>query len=249
MSIFNRTRRYKTPSGDVYTLFNDMAAQHNLLIAGQVGSGKSCVMNSIVYNLLFNSPGGVKFVFIDPKWTEFRDYENLPHTLRYACSDSEIVESLRYVVGIMDQRKADMQKRRIRNWDGSVVFVLIDELAQIMLTMKKTAKPLLQQILQTGRALGIRLIAGTQCPLATVIPTELRVNFTGIVGLRTATAQHSRNILGVNGCELLPDPKFVGYCQGYFQHGGSTELWNIPRYTDDQHDAMIRWWTSRQCVA
>lgn len=249
MSIFNHTKRYLTPGGQVYRLFNEMAAQHNLLVAGEVGSGKSCVMNSIVYNLLHNGPGENKFVFIDPKWTEFRDYENLPHTLKYACEDSEITAVLQYVIGIMNSRKADMQRRRLRTYDGTAIYVFIDELAQIMLTMKKTTRPALQQILQTGRALGIRVIAGTQCPLASVIPTELRVNFTGIVGLRTATAQHSRNIIGVPGCELLPDPQYAGKAQGFFQHGGNTQLWNIPRYTDEQHAAILRWWTSRQCVA
>ena len=249
MSIFNHTKRYMTPGGQVYRLFNEMAAQHNLLVAGEVGSGKSCVMNSIVYNLLHNGPGENKFVFIDPKWTEFRDYENLPHTLKYACENSEITAALQYVIGIMNSRKADMQRRHLRTYDGTTIYVFIDELAQIMLTMKKTARPALQQILQTGRALGIRVIAGTQCPLATVIPTELRVNFTGVVGLRTATAQHSRNIIGVTGCELLPDPKYAGKAQGFFQYGGNTQLWNIPRYTDDQHKTILDWWTSKKCLA
>lgn len=249
MSIFSTKKTWRTPSGQVYRLFDEMAAQHNLLIAGEVGSGKSCIMNSIVYNLLHRGPGTYKFVFIDPKWTEFRDYEALPHTLKYACENTEIITALQYVVAIMDQRKADMQRRHIRTYDGTSIYVFIDELAQIMLTMKKTAKPLLQQILQTGRALSIHVVAGTQCPLASVIPTELRVNFTGVVGLRTATAQHSRNIIGVPGCELLPDPQYAGKAQGYFQYGGHTKLWNIPRYTAEQHAAILRWWTSRQCVA
>ena len=251
MSIFNRRPQwYRIPAHKaLFTLYDEMAQQHNLLIAGEVGSGKSCVMNSIIFNLLHTGPGKSQFILLDPKWTEFRDYEHAPHTLRYACSNEEITEALRYVLAIMDSRKADMQKRHLRTWDGATVYIFIDELAQIMLTMKKTARPALQQILQTGRALGIRCIAGTQCPLASVIPTEIRVNFTGIVGLRTATAQHSRNIIGVNGCELLPDPKMAGRALGYFQHGGQTKLWNLPRYSDADYQQLITWWTSKQCVA
>lgn len=248
--LFKPSHKYwVTPGGQYWEIYKDMAEEHNLLIAGEVGSGKSCLMHGIVHTLLHNSPSKVEFIFLDPKWSEFGCYERLPHTIKYACSNDEIMEALRQAQGIIVRRKAELRASGKRQHDGPAIYIMVDEMAHVMLTMKKTARPLFQEIMQIGRALNVHVIAGTQCPLATVIPTEIRVNFTGIVGLRTATKQHSRNIIECDGCERLPVPKQSGIAYGYYKSGATCQLWKLPYVTDQEIDKICAWWTSGDCVA
>ena len=247
MSIFNRRKYWITPSGSTYDLYRDMATQHNLLVAGEVGSGKSSVINGIIHTLLYRSPSQVKLILIDPKRTELFRYRKLPHVLRYASEQEETLDALRYAIGIMDKRLSDMQRRGLRLYDGSDIYIIIDELADLLLTMKKQAKPLLQRLLQLSRASKIHVISGSQCVNATVINTELRVNMTAIVGLRTTTKAHSRILVERNGCELFPDPQLEHKALGYYKHGCECDLWNLPYVTDSEIDRICRWWTSKQC--
>lgn len=242
-------KRYRTPSGQLYTLFDDMAQQHNLLVAGEVGSGKSCVMNGIIYNLLHQGPGSVQFILLDPKMTELFQYRKLPHVLRYACEHADMIDALQYAITLMNGRLADMQRRGLRIYDGSDIYIVIDELADLLLTLKKQAKPLLQRLLQLSRASKIHVLAGSQCVNVSVISTELRVNMTAIVGLRTATKAHSRLLVERNGCELFPDPQLEGKAYGYYKRGCKCDLYSLPMYSKEQFDFLLNWWTSRRCVA
>lgn len=251
--FFNRRndqpKAWKTPGGKVYTLFEDMAMQHNLLVAGEVGSGKSSVINGIIYTLLHQSPAKVRFILIDPKRTELFQYRNLPHVLRYANEQAETLDALRYAIGIMDNRLSDMQKRGLRLHDGADIYIIIDELADMLLTMKKQAKPLLQRLLQLSRASRIHILCGSQCVNATVINTELRVNMTAIVGLRTATKAHSRLLVERPGCELFPDPQLEKKAYGYYKRGCKCELYNLPYTTEEQLTNICQWWQSKDCRA
>lgn len=242
MGLFKRT--YRTPSGKLYTLFDDMAKQPHLLVAGATGSGKSVVVNGIIYNLVHNGPVSCKLILIDPKRVELAQYKDFPHCIRYASEPDTMIEALRYAMEVIETRYTDMSKRHIKKYDGGHVYVIIDELADLMTTQKKHVQPLLQRICQVGRAANVHVIACTQCPLATVIPTAISVNFDARVGLRTRNAQDSRNILGKTGCELLPR-----YGQGFYMTPEGTQLWNIPMYNDSQYDAIINWWTTRKCIA
>lgn len=250
ISLFQRKpRRYRTPGGKVYELYNEMAGETHLLVAGETGCGKSTAINGILFNMLHDSPGKVQFVMIDPKRTELIDYKDLPHVLNYAFKGEDIINALQQTVNIMELRLDEMQKRRLKLYDGPRLVVVIDELADLMVTMKKHAAPLLQRILQLGRAANIMVIAGTQVVNAKVISTEIRVNFTAIIGMRTATAAQSRLMVGKAGCEMFPDPKTEHRALGYYRHGCACELYEIPRYTDDQYNQILNWWTSRQCIA
>lgn len=250
ISLFKpRQKAWLTPGGEYYTLYKDMAMQHNLLVAGEVGSGKSSVINGIIHTLLHDSPSKVRFILIDPKRTELYRYKDLPHVLAYASENADTIAALKYAIAIMDDRLSDMQKRGLRIYDGSDVYIIIDELADILLTMKKQCKPLLQRLLQLSRASKIHVISGSQCVNATVINTELRVNMTAIVGLRTATKAHSRLLVERNGCELFPDPQLEHKALGYYKHGCKCDLYNLPYISDSDIAALISWWTSKQCIA
>ena len=234
---------YITPGGRYSTLYLDMSKQPHLLIAGATGSGKSVVVNGIIHALLVNNtPATCRLVLIDPKRVELVQYKDLPHVLTYAAADGEPVRALRQAVQLMETRFAAMQERRLKKYDGSDVYVIVDELADLMLTDKKTAQPLLQRIAQLGRAAKIHLIACTQCPLAKVIPTEIKCNLDSRVGLRTRSAQDSRNILGVAGCELLPR-----YGQGYYMTPEGLDRWNLPMIPEAWLDAIVTYWTGPSC--
>lgn len=110
-----------------------------------------------------------------------------------------------------------------------------------MTTNKKQVQPLIQRLAQVGRAAGVHIILATQCPLAKVIPTEIKVNFDARIALRTRSAQDSRNILGETGCELLPR-----YGQGYYMTPEGVTLYNIPMIPEEELSARVHWWMGQQ---
>lgn len=245
MSIFSRKpRMYRTPAGQVYSLYTDMASQPHLLVAGATGSGKSVVINGIIFNMLHNGPAENSLILVDPKRVELSQYKRCPHCIRYASEPADMVQALQLALTITENRYREMQRAGSRRYNGGSVYVIIDELADLMTTNKKQVQPLLQRLAQIGRAANVHIIAATQCPLATVIPTAISVNFDARVGLRTRNAQDSRNILGSAGCERLPR-----YGQGYYLTAEGIDLWNIPMYSDRQISDVVAWWTSRRCVA
>ena len=99
INLFQRKPRgYITPGGKVYTLFDDMAKQPHLLIAGATGSGKSVVVNGIIYNLLHDGPSKASLILIDPKRVELAQYKSCPHVLRYASEPDTMPDALRYAL-------------------------------------------------------------------------------------------------------------------------------------------------------
>lgn len=230
-------REWTTPEGKYYTLYADMLKQPHLLIAGATGSGKSVVINGILYTALYNSPAAVKLILIDPKRVELIDYAQLPHTLKYASEPGDMVQALELAMTITERRYKAMQARHIKKYDGGAIYVIIDELADLMTTNRRQVQPLLQRLAQIGRAANVHVISATQCPLSAVIPTPIKVNFDSRVGLRTRSRQDSRNILGVGGCELLPR-----YGQGYYMTPEGLTLYNIPMHTPEDLQILLTYW-------
>lgn len=230
-------REWTTPQGQYYSLYADMLKQPHLLIAGATGSGKSVIINGILYTALYNSPAAVELILIDPKRVELIDYAQLPHTLKYASEPGDMVQALELAMTITERRYKAMQARHMKKYDGGAVYVIIDELADLMTTNRRQVQPLLQRLAQIGRAANVHIIAATQCPLSAVIPTPIKVNFDSRVGLRTRSKQDSRNILGVGGCELLPR-----YGQGYYMTPDGLTLYNIPMQTPEDLQALLTYW-------
>jgi len=243
-------RSYRTPSGTVYTPFLRLADRPHLLIAGATGSGKSVALNGIIHSLIMKeSPFHVQFVLIDPKKVELIQYSKLPHVAKYASTHPDIVHALQWVVDETDRRFSVMQKDGLKEYNGPHLYVVIDELADLMVSIKKETLPLLQRIAQIGRAARVHCICCTQNVLAVTIPTVLKCNFSTVLGLRTANKQQSRFLIAEGGCEMLPDPKREGKGYGYLRDGADLEKIMIYKYPDDQIDYVIDWWTSTKCVA
>lgn len=230
-------RVWKTPELDYYNLYADMLQQPHLLIAGATGSGKSVVINGMMTTALKDSPAAVQFIFIDPKRVELVEYKPLPHTLKYASEPGEMVQALQEAIAMTDNRYRDMARQHVKNYSGGAVYVVIDELADLMTTNKKQVQPLIQRLAQIGRAANVHIIAATQCPLSAVIPTPIKVNFDSRVGLRTRSKQDSRNILGLPGCETLPR-----YGQGYYMTPAGLQLYNIPMYSPAEVQRLVNYW-------
>ena len=238
---------YQKPSGQAYRLYNDLLRQTHLLVAGATGSGKSTVVNGMITNALYHTPDEIGFMLIDPKRVELREYIDLPHTLSYTNKLDEVPRALRAVRQIVEARLADMERRRLKMYQGSDIYVIIDELMPIMTNkeIKAEALPLLQEILAIARCARVHIVACTQTTVVQVLTTPLKCNFDSRIALRTATAQDSRNIIGVKGCELFPDPATEGEAHAFYRHGPVTDLYSIPRYTDAERQRLVDWWTAQ----
>lgn len=241
---------YRTPSGQVYSPFLRLAERPHLLIAGATGSGKSVALNGIIHSILMTqSPFRSQFVLIDPKKVELVQFRDLPHTARYASDHPDIVRALQWAVEETDRRFSSMQVAGVKEYEGPHLYVVIDELADLMVSIKKETLPLLQRLAQIGRAARVHVIACTQNVLAVTIPTVLKCNFSTVLGLRTCNAQQSRFLISATGCEMLPDPKREGKGYGFVRDGADLEKILIYKYQDADVDAVIRWWQSSACIA
>ena len=241
---------YRTPHGQVYKPFLCLAECPHLMIAGATGSGKSVALNGIIHSLLMTeSPFHVRFVLIDPKKVELIQYSRLPHTARYASEHSDIVRALQWAMDETDRRFESMQRNMEKEYNGPHLYVIIDELADLMVSVRKETLPILQRLAQIGRAARVHVIACSQNILAQTIPTVLKCNFSTILGLRTCNAQQSRFLISATGCETLPNPKREGKGYGYLRDGADLEKLLIYKYADDDIQFAIDWWTSTKCIA
>lgn len=240
------TNTWTIPAGSAYKLYMDMLSQYHVLIAGAAGSGKSVVENALIYTALFDAPcdvpGGKQFIFIDNgKGTEMIDYQNLPHTLRYAYTLDESISALEYGLAIAKSRFKDMRQRHIKTYDGGDVYIFIDEFASLILNGRRRVSAVVQDIAQLGRAAKVHLILCTQSPLAKVLPTEIKVNFDARLALKVHSAQDSRNILGFKGCETLPR-----YGKGYYMTPDGTKRYIVHKIDDEDIAERVQWWENQK---
>jgi len=233
--------RMESPSGKTYNIYTDALNQPHVLIAGKTGSGKSVVINGMIATALYRHPfdqsGGAQFILIDPKRVELCQYKKMPHTLRYASEPSEMIAALQLAQEITDRRFRKMQSQGKRKYDGGDLYVIIDEFADLMTTQKKVAVPIVQRLAQTGRAARVHLVIATQTPISEVLPTKIKCNFDSRFGLRTRSAQDSRNIIDKKGLETLPE-----YGMGYYMTPQEEGYHKIPYVKEDELDRLVGWW-------
>lgn len=236
-----RTITYRTPSGAIYPLFEDMLKQNHLLVAGATGSGKSVLVNGLIATALYKSPARVQFILMDPKRVELVQFKNLPHTIGYYSEPENMVGGLQQGLHIIENRYREMQRQGVKKYQGGDVYIIIDEFADLMTTNRKTVTPIIQRIAQIGRASRVHLILCTQTPISKILPTEIRCNFDSRVGLRTRNKQDSRNILDHTGLELLPR-----FGKGIYYKPEGEQLYNIPYIDDNELDRLCKWWENQK---
>jgi S-DNA-T family DNA segregation ATPase FtsK/SpoIIIE len=237
--------RYTTPGGTVNSLYQSILNQPHTLIAGSTGSGKSVIINGLIYTALYNLPGdqggGVWLILCDPKLLELQDYAALPHTIAHAETLSSILDALDYAYRIMMERFEDAKRKHLKETDRGHVYVIIDEYADLMLNCSKRQTEVIQHIAELGRAAHVHLILATQAPNRQVITANIAVNMTCKVALRCDSQIESRQIIGVKGAEDLPQ---YGDCLLKAPSQGITHYTGVRMYSQEELAARVQWWTA-----
>jgi DNA segregation ATPase FtsK/SpoIIIE, S-DNA-T family len=183
-------------------VYIDVAKMPHMLIAGATGSGKSVALDAILCSLLYcAAPSQVQLVLIDPKRVELGAYAGLPHLAKPIITDTaEAIKTLQQAEAAMDNRYKAMSRGKE---PGPRLVIVIDELADLMLTSRKAVEHSIVRIAQLGRAAGIHLILATQKPLVSVVTGLIQANTPCKLALQTASTSDSVRILGHKGAESL----------------------------------------------
>lgn len=212
-------------------VFINLEDAPHMLIAGQTGSGKSTCMHSIISSLLFSRyPNMLNLILIDPKQVEFTCYENLQYYLNdktVITKNHEVPNILYNVCSEMDWRYSKFKEKGVNNIIGynqcfkqpstetfDRIVVIVDEMADLILSNPKEITHLLVRIAQMGRAAGIHLILSTQRPSREVLPGLLKANIPVKICFKVTTAVNSRVVLDSNGAENL-----IGKGDGFIDNG------------------------------
>ena len=187
----------------------------HLLIAGQTGSGKSVMINTLLTSLLYkNSPADMKLILVDPKQVELTPYNDIPHLLTPVITEPEkCISALKWAVSEMERRLrtfAEHHKRNIveyNNINGEdsmpYIVIVVDELADLMMMAARDVEALIVRIAQKARAAGIHLVLATQRPSVDVITGLIKANVPARIAFTVASQVDSRTIIDGIGAEKL----------------------------------------------
>jgi S-DNA-T family DNA segregation ATPase FtsK/SpoIIIE len=214
-------------------LVSDLTEMPHLLIAGTTGSGKSVCINSIITGILLTKrPDEVKLILIDPKMVEMTLFNTVPHLMCPIVTETQrAVQILEWATVKMDERYSLLAEAKVKNiseynklgaeeivkrFDPSskeeeakipkklpYIVIVIDELADLMMTAAKEIEAYIVRLAQKSRAVGIHIILATQRPQATVVTGLIKSNMPTRIGFRVAARMDSRIILDQNGAETL----------------------------------------------
>ena len=215
------------------SIIEDIAKMPHMLVSGTTGSGKSVFINNVVVSLLYTrSPKNLRFIMIDPKMIELSPYNGIPHLLRPVVTDlTEAKDQLVWAQDEMDRRYqvfSDLGTRDLQSFNETVknsdqkkierkigrkldwkweelpqIVIIVDELADLMITQGKEVEIPITRIAQKARAAGIHLILATQRPSAEVVTGLIKTNFPTRVAFKVSSSIDSRTILDSTGAEKL----------------------------------------------
>jgi len=228
----------------------DLQKMPHLLAAGSTGTGKSVSINTMILSLLYHSrPDQVKMIMIDPKRLELGLYQDIPHLLVPVVTEPKVANNaLRWAVMEMETRYKKLATRGVRtleayndqvkqldipglsmNEEGEephtplpYIVIVIDELADLMMTAAREVEESITRLAQMARAVGIHLILATQRPSVDVITGLIKANFPARISFRTTSKVDSRTILDSNGAEQL-----LGRGDMLFMPPGSSRLMRV----------------------
>ncbi len=257
----------------------DLARMPHLLVAGMTGAGKSVGVNGMITSILYKArPDEVKFIFVDPKMNDMKDYDDLPHLLVPVVVDpKKAANALKWAVDEMEGRYKLLSEwpgvRNIEQYNAAIrdpealaevreklgeklkadgpegsispmpyIVVVIDELADLMMTAPKDIEESVARLAQKARAIGIHLILATQRPSVDVITGTIKANLPCRIAYTTRTKIDARTILDATGAEallLMGDMLFLPPGTSYLQrvHGGyvsGDEIKDICRFLKKQ---------------
>lgn len=238
----------------------DLVKMPHLLIAGTTGSGKSVCVSAITACLLMNnSPESLRIAMLDPKMVELVRFNGVPHLLgKVETSIERMVGVLRWAISEMDQRYRLLEEAKARDLDAyntkmsrknqatlPRIVILIDELADLMLSSADQTEHSLVRLAQMARAVGIHLIVATQRPSVDVVTGLIKANFPARIAFTVASSIDSRVILDMNGAETLMgkgDMLFLAPDVGAPQRAQGVIV------TDHEIDQIIDFWRKSEEV-
>jgi S-DNA-T family DNA segregation ATPase FtsK/SpoIIIE len=245
----------------------DLTRMPHLLVAGATGSGKSVCLNAIIAGLLFqHGPDTLRLLMVDPKMLELSAYNGIPHLVMPVVTEAKRASrALRWVVGEMEKRYKLMATFAARNIAGynekvaaglaptapdagappdrlSYVVVVIDELADLMLTAPAEIEEPIARLAQMARAVGIHLVLATQRPSVDVITGVIKANFPSRIAFQVASKTDSRTVLDMNGAENL-----LGHGDMLFTPAGRPEPYRIhgAYVSEDETARVVDFWKSK----
>ncbi len=238
----------------------DLKKLPHLLIAGTTGSGKSVGVNAMILSLLYkNPPDQLKLVMIDPKMVEFSIYADIPHLLTPIITDpKKAIGALQSVAKEMERRYSLMSEYKVKTIDSyneqapnngveafPYLIVVIDELADLMMTGGKEAEFPIARIAQMGRASGLHLIVATQRPSVDVVTGLIKTNLPSRVSFRVGTKIDSKVILDADGAQSL-----LGRGDMLFTPPGSNGLVRLhaPFATEDEIKKIVDFIKAQKAV-
>ncbi|HTL46923.1 MAG TPA: DNA translocase FtsK 4TM domain-containing protein [Verrucomicrobiae bacterium] len=254
------------------TLIADLSVMPHILIAGTTGSGKTVCVNSIITGLLYNStPEQLKLVMIDPKMVELAVYNKIPHMLTPVVTNvKKAAHTLNWVVNEMENRYkllATCGVRNIQTFNARpmseealqaiqgkeesenvipaklpYIVVIIDELADLMLTAADKVEPAIARLAQLARAVGIHLILATQRPSVDVITGVIKANFPARISFKVASKVDSRTVLDANGAD-----KLLGRGDMLFMKPGDEKptRGQAPLVVDEEINGVVDFWSNQ----
>jgi len=202
----------KDISGNIEVI--DLSKTPHLLVAGTTGSGKSVFINTLLTSLLYKfPPEQLRLILIDPKMLELSVYNDIAHLLTPVVTEpKKAIITLKWVCKEMERRYSMMNEEGTRNLEGynqqaaeklPYIVVIIDEMADLMMTAGKEVEHYVQRLAQMARACGIHLVMATQRPSVDIITGSIKANFPSRVSFQVASKYDSRTVLGEIGAEQL----------------------------------------------
>ena len=236
----------------------DLARAPHLLIAGATGSGKSACINGVIVSLLmYHGPETLRFIMVDPKLVELPGYNSIPHMIGKVITDLEDVHgALTWLLLQMDDRYVMFRENRVRDIESynrlarrrkkleplPHIVLIVDELADLMMTAPEEIEKQLVRLAQMARATGIHLVLATQRPSTDVVTGLIKANFPSRIAFAVTSQVDSRVIMDSPGAEKLlgqgdmlfmrPDKAKVERVQGSY-------------VTDSEIKRVVEWWTER----
>lgn len=253
----------KSATGE--SVCTSLASMPHLLIAGATGSGKSVCINVLITSILMRCrPDEVRFIMVDPKMLELSIYNSIPHLLAPVVTEPQKAsEALRWTVAEMEDRYRNLAQYNVRNimdFNDKLekmraeadteedrrevasklpyIVVVVDELADLMMTAPADIEDSLARLAQMARAVGIHLILATQRPSVNVITGTIKANFPSRIAFRVASKVDSRTILDCNGAE-----KLLGRGDMLFMPAGKPEPVRVhgANMTTEETERLVEW--------